>query len=69
MKVKLQSYSDFCARKMLPHPTIPNTRDWNLACTTLEEMSKVPSLFNSEELESLTKTIRYLKRHMTGETK
>jgi hypothetical protein len=66
--MKLESYKQYTERKKLPHPTIPNTGDWNLACKTLEEMRKVPSLFNSEELDSLAKTIQYLKRHMTGET-
>jgi hypothetical protein len=67
--MKLESYKQYTERKKLPHSTIPNTGDWNLACKTLEEMRKVPSLFNSEELDSLAKTIQYLKRHMTGEAK
>jgi len=69
MKARLEKATEFYERKKLPHPTIPNTGDWNLACKTLEEMRKVPSLFNSEELDSLKKTIQYLKRHMTGEAK
>jgi hypothetical protein len=66
--MKLESYKQYTERKKLPHPTIPNASDWKLACSTLEEMRKVPSLFNGDELASLTKTIQYLKRHMTGET-
>ena len=65
MEVKLESYKQYMERKKLPHPTIPNTSDWRIACEALEEMRKVPSLYEGEELASLTKTIQYLRRYMT----
>jgi exonuclease III len=68
--MKLESYKQYTERKKLPHPTIPNTGDWNLACSTLDtKLWSCYTEFTSEEQESLKKTIQYLKRHMTGETK
>jgi hypothetical protein len=68
MKVKLERYSDFCARKVLPSKTIPNTSDWRMASNALLELVE-ENRYNSMVTDSLVKTIRYLKRHMTGEAK
>jgi hypothetical protein len=70
MKVRLEKATEFYERKKLPHPTIPNTSDWNLACSTLDiKLWSCYTEFTSEEQKSLKKTIQYLKRHMTREAK
>ena len=67
MKVKLESYKQYTERKKLPHPTIPNTSDWKLACSTLDvKLWSCYTEFSNEEQKSLKKTIQYLKRHMVG---
>jgi len=70
MEVKLESAIEFYARKALPHPTIPNTSDWILACNTLEfKVFEASKDFTKEEMKSLKKTIQYLKKYMTREMK
>lgn len=65
--MKLESYKQYTERKKLPHPTIPNTGDWKLACSTLDiKLWSCYTEFTSEEQKSLKKTIQYLKRHMVG---
>jgi hypothetical protein len=68
MEVKLESYRQFCARKMLPSKTIPNTSDWRVASNALLELVE-ENRYNPMVTDSLVKTIRYLKKHMTGESK
>ena len=66
MEVKLESYRQFCARKMLPSKTIPNTSDWRTASNALLQLVE-ENRYNPIVTASLEKTIRYLKRYMTNE--
>jgi hypothetical protein len=68
MEVKLESYKQYTERKKLPHPTIPNTSDWRMASNALLELVE-ENRYNPMVTDSLVKTIRYLKRYMTGEAK
>ena len=66
MQAKLESYRQFCARKMLPSKTIPNTSDWRMASNALLELVE-ENRYNPIVTASLAKTILYLKRYMTQE--
>ena len=65
--MKLESLTQYKERKKLLHQTIPNTSDWRMASNALLELVE-ENRYNPIVTDSLVKTIRYLKRHMTGET-